>query len=91
MDDSSLEHLVDFLREEIDNVVHLIDSFTVFGVSVAPLWEELFSQKEDQISYIWILGDLHVFGWVENTHLDLVEDGSEHGLDQCLSLSGTDF
>jgi len=66
------------LREKVDNVVHLVNSFTVFRVSVTPLWEQLFTKKEDQVLDIYVLSNLHVFGRIENTHLDLVKDRSKH-------------
>jgi len=48
------------------------------------LWEQLFSEKINQISDVLIIGKIDVLPWVLEAHLDLVHQGSAHGNDHGL-------
>ena len=56
VDDSSLEHLVNFVSEKIQQVVHVVDGLSVRHIFAAPLGKQLLTQNEDEVFDVFITG-----------------------------------
>ena len=86
MNDSCLEHLGDLLRQQVDQVVHVVDGLSVFDILPAPLRNDLLVQQENEILKIGVAGEILVFLGELHAHLDLVEDSGAHREDESLAL-----
>jgi hypothetical protein len=58
--------------------VHLIDSCGITGILLAPLWKQLLTKQEYQVSDISVFGELFIFPGVQETSLNLVKQGTAH-------------
>ena len=68
-----------FVSEQIHQVVHLVDGLEVGHVLLAPLWQQLLTEKVHQILDVLVVCEVNVLAWVRETHLDLVHQRSTHG------------
>lgn len=60
MDNTSLEHLVCLVYEQIHEIVHIIDLLSILHVFSAVLRQKLLSQKSDEVSHIVVLSKFDV-------------------------------
>ena len=78
MDDSGEEDLLSLVSEKVHQVMHVVDLFVVTLVPLAPLREELLTQKEDEVSDVFVVGKIDVLPGVLEAHLDLVHEWTAH-------------
>ena len=79
VDNAREEYLLRFVCKQIHQVVHLVDGLEVGHVLLAPLRQELLTEKIHQILDVLVVGEVDVLAWVRETHLDLVHQRSTHG------------
>ena len=78
VDDSGLEHLMDFVSEKIHKVMHIIDRLRILHVFAAPLGQQLLSQQEDEVLHVWVLSELDALLGEFQAHLDFIEHWPQH-------------
>ena len=81
-----MENLMGLVLEEEDQVMHLIDLFSVFHILPAPGWKNLLTKGKDEIAKIFVLRQFNTFLWVLEAHLNFIENRTAHGEDEGLSL-----
>ena len=86
MDDPGLEDLVRLVREEVHQVVHVIDGLRVLHVLAAPLRQQLLAEGEDKVPEVGVARELTTLPRELDAHLDLVAHWSEERQHEGLPL-----
>ena len=86
VDDPGLEDLVRLVREQVHQVVHVVDGLRVLHVLAAPLRQQLLAESEDEVPEVGIAGELTTLPWSLDAHLNLVAHWSEERQHEGLPL-----
>ena len=78
MNNSGKENLLGFVSKQIHQIVHLVNGFKVLSVFLAPLRKQLFTEKVDKILNVLVIGKVHIFPRVGETHFDFIHQRTAH-------------
>jgi hypothetical protein len=78
MNDSVIKDLMGLLSKQKHQVMHRVDSISVFDVVFAPLGEKLLADKNDQILEVSVCSKILVFSRVHNRGLNLICQWTHH-------------